>query len=160
MPSQNKDQQIKNQQDRIDEQNFQIQGMQNQIDSLNFDMPILKIAEEILMVPLIGTIDSVKSQKILESILFSIKELESKVIVIDIAGITVVDSSVAAHLIKIAKATKLMGCKSIVSGISPNIAQNIVNLGVDTSDIETTNTLKDSMVKAYNYIGFELVKKN
>ena len=110
------------------------------------------------MVPLVGSMDSEKSQKVMENILINIKVQETKVVIIDIAGITVVDSSVAAHLIKIAKASKLMGCRSIISGISPNIAQNIVNLGVDISNIETTNTLKDSMIKAYKYIGYELKK--
>jgi rsbT co-antagonist protein RsbR len=110
------------------------------------------------MVPLVGSIDSVKSQKIMEDILVSISLQETRVVIVDIAGISAIDSSVAAHLIKIAKATKLMGCRCIISGISPAIAQNIVNPGVDTSDIETTNTLKDSMKKAYNYVGYELTK--
>lgn len=144
---------------QIKSQNEQIKDMQNQIDASHFDIPLLKIAEEVLMVPLVGSMDSVKSQQVMENILLNIKIQETKVVIIDIAGITVVDSSVAAHLIKIAKASKLMGSKSIISGISPNIAQNIVNLGVDISDIETTNTLKDSMIKAYKYIGYELIKK-
>ncbi|MFK2821762.1 STAS domain-containing protein [Arcobacter sp. YIC-80] len=146
------EQQIKNQQSKIND-------LENELAGSKFDIPLLKIAESVLMIPLVGTMDSTKSQKIMEDILLNIKINETKVVVIDIAGITVVDSSVASHLIKIAKATNLMGCRSIISGISPVIATNIVNLGVDTSDIETTNTLKDSMIKAYEYIGYELVKK-
>ncbi|WP_024953617.1 STAS domain-containing protein [Sulfurospirillum arcachonense] len=145
---------------KITSQENRITDLENELEGSRFEIPLLKIAEGVLMVPLMGTMDSVKSQKVMEDILINIKLNETKVVVIDIAGITVIDSSVAAHLIKIAKATNLMGCKSIVSGISPIIATNIVNLGVDVSDIETTNTLKDSMVKAYNYIGYELVKKN
>ena len=140
------------------DQNQRISDLEREVSSSSFDIPLLKIAESVLMVPLVGTMDSVKSQKVMEDILINIKMNETKVVVIDIAGITVVDSSVASHLIKIAKATNLMGCKSIISGISPIIAQNIVNLGVNVSDIETTNTLKDSMVKAYKYIGYELIK--
>ena len=167
MASQNKDlsevQQrnatIQSQNSKIDEQRAEIDDLQEQLIAGRFDLPLLKIAENVLMIPLVGSMDSVKSQKVMEDILLNIKEQATRVAVIDIAGINIVDSSVAAHLIKIAKATRLMGCKAIVSGISPLIAQNIVNLGMDVSDLITTNTLQDAMHKAYELIGFELVKK-
>lgn len=160
-PSSNasKERKITEQTGTIDSQREEIADLKDQISAAKFDLPLLKIADTVLMVPLVGTLDSVKSQKVMEDILINIKLEEIRVLVIDIAGIKVVDSSVAAHLVKIAKATRLMGCKSIVSGISPNIAQSIVNLGVDTSGIETTNTLKDAMTLAYSAIGIELVSK-
>lgn len=142
----------------IASQRSEINEMQEQIESAKFDLPLLKIAEQILMVPLVGAMDSVKSQKVMEDILWNIKQQETKVAVIDIAGVSIVDSSVATHLIKIAKATRLMGCKVIISGISPVIAQNIVNLGMDVTTLETTNTLKDAIFKAYNAVGYTLVK--
>lgn len=155
-----KDRKITEQNDTIDSQREEIADLHDQISAAKFDLPLLKIADSVLMVPLVGSLDSVKSQKVMEDILINIKQEEIRVLVIEIAGIKVVDSSVAAHLVKIAKATRLMGCKSIVSGISPNIAQSIVNLGVDTAGIETTNTLKDAMTLAYSSIGIELRAKD
>lgn len=158
MPLNGQEQELQDKQDRIDVQDKEISDLQDQIEFSKVELPLLRISENILMVPLIGTLDSVSSQKVMEDILFYIKQQATKVVILDIAGITVVDSSVAAHLIKIAKATKLMGCQSIMSGISPVIAQNIVNLGIDVSNIETTNTLQDSMARAYNLVGYEIVK--
>lgn len=149
---------ITSQNNKIDEQKLEIDDLNDQILASRFDLPLLKIAENVLMVPLVGSMDSVKSQKVMEDILVNIKEQATRVAVIDIAGINIVDSSVAAHLIKIAKATRLMGCRAIVSGISPLIAQNIVNLGMDVSDLITTTTLQDAMGEAYKLIGYDLVK--
>ncbi len=124
----------------------------------NMEMPILDISNDIFMIPMIGIIDSVKSQKLMENILENIQVKESKVVVVDISGITTIDSAVAAHLIKITKATKLMGCSSIVSGVSPAIAQTIVNLGIDIETIETTANLKTALSLAFKICKFELVK--
>lgn len=149
---------IASQNSKINEQKTEIDDLNEQIIASRFDLPLLKIAENVLMVPLVGSMDSVKSQKVMEDILINIKEQSTRVALIDIAGINIVDSSVAAHLVKIAKATRLMGCRAIVSGISPLIAQNIVNLGMDVSDLITTTTLQDAMKEAYKLIGYGLVK--
>ena len=113
------------------------------------ELPILQINDDITLVPLIGILDSVKSQRLMESLLHSIKDNTIKIAIIDIEGIAIVDSAVAAHLIKITKATKLLGCQTILSGISPEIAHTMVNLGIDLSDITTTASLKDSLAMAY-----------
>lgn len=131
---------------------FQAQMMEN------MEMPILDISDDIFMIPMIGIIDSIKSQKLMENILENIQIKESKVVVVDISGITTIDSAVAAHLIKITKATMLMGCNSIVSGISPAIAQTIVNLGIDIAHIETTANLKTALAQAFKICNFELSK--
>lgn len=149
---------ILEQENELATQRSEMNELQEQIESSRFDLPLLKIAEQVLMVPLVGVMDSVKSQKVMEDILWNIRQQETKVAVIDIAGVNIVDSSVATHLIKIAKATRLMGCKVIISGISPVIAQNIVNLGVDVTTLETTNTLKDAITNAYKAVGYSLVK--
>lgn len=149
---------IASQNSKINEQKTEIEDLNEQIIASRFDLPLLKIAENVLMVPLVGSMDSVKSQKVMEDILINIKVQSTRVALIDIAGINIVDSSVAAHLVKIAKATRLMGCRAIVSGISPLVAQNIVNLGMDVSDLITTTTLQDAMREAYKLIGYELVK--
>lgn len=131
---------------------FQAQIMEN------MEMPILDISDDIFMIPMIGIIDSVKSQRLMENILENIQTKESKVVVIDISGITTIDSAVAAHLIKITKATMLMGCNSIVSGISPAIAQTIVNIGIDIAHIDTTANLKTALAQAFKICNFELSK--
>lgn len=150
----------------IDRQSDELDAQQNTIDVLNaqiaanrFDLPMLKLSSQILLVPLVGAIDSVKAQTIMRDVLENIRANETRVAVIDIAGIKVVDSSVAAHLIQIAMAANLMGCQAIISGISPQIATNIINLGVDVGDIITTNTLEDAILRAYETMNLELKPK-
>lgn len=111
----------------------------------NMEIPILDISDTTVLVPLIGILDSVKSQKLMESMLASIKQKNIKTAIVDIEGIVIVDSAVAAHFIKITKATKLMGCTTILSGIAPEVAQTIVNLGINLEGINTTSTLKDAL---------------
>lgn len=129
-----------------------ITTMENQAMLISeMEIPILEINNDTTLIPLIGILDSVKSQKLMENILFSIKEKMTKVVIIDIEGIVLVDSAVAAHLIKITKATKLMGCTTILSGIAPEVAQTIVNLGINLDDINTTSTLKDAIKLSLNF---------
>ncbi|MEA1983567.1 MAG: STAS domain-containing protein [Campylobacterota bacterium] len=109
------------------------------------ELPILDINDDVTLIPLIGMLDSVKSQRLMENILYSIKERTTKTLIIDIGGILIVDSAVAAHIIKITKATKLMGCTTILSGIAPEVAQTIVNLGINLDGISTTSTLQDAL---------------
>lgn len=121
------------------------------------ELPVLEIADGLMMIPLIGLIDSTKSQRLMENILLSIKLHEVKVVIIDIQGILIMDSAVAAHIVKITKATKLMGCETIVSGISPEVAQTIVNLGINIENMRTTANLKTALKLAFQTIKFELV---
>jgi len=109
------------------------------------ELPILDISDHVTLIPLIGLLDSIKSQRLMENILYSIKDKSTTTAIIDIGGILVVDSAVAAHLIKITKATKLMGCTTILSGIAPDVAQTIVNLGINLDGINTTSTLQDAL---------------
>jgi len=123
-----------------------ITTMENQATLIaEMEIPILEINQNTTLIPLIGILDSVKSQSLMENILISIKEKTTNVAIVDIEGIIIVDSAVAAHLIKITKATKLMGCTTILSGIAPEVAQTIVNLGINLDGINTTSTLKDAI---------------
>jgi len=124
----------------------------------NMEIPILQMTDGLMMIPLIGLLDSTKSQKLMENILFEIKVKEVKVIIIDIQGISMMDSAVAAHIVKITKATKLMGCEAIVSGISPEVAQTIVNLGINVENMRTTSNLKDAIKLAFKSIKFEIAE--
>ena len=99
---------------------------------------------------------AIRSQRVMQNVLDNIKSEGTKVVVIDIAGVNVVDSSVASHLIKMGLATKLMGATTIISGINPDMATNIVNLGIQTGDTETTNTLEDALKRAYRHVGLKL----
>ncbi|HSG04280.1 MAG TPA: STAS domain-containing protein [Marinobacterium sp.] len=143
--------------EKIEQQQREIEGLQHSIAAAKFELPLLRISQEILMVPLVGAMDSMRSQRVMQNILDNIRSAGTKVIVIDIAGVNVVDSSVASHLIKMGLATKLMGATTIISGISPDMATNIVNLGIQTGDTETTNTLEDALNRAYRHVGLALV---
>ena len=156
MTSAEKSAHIDVQQSTIDSQQSTIDNLNEQIAANRFDLPLLKVTNKMLMIPLVGVIDSAKAQNVMDDILAYIWRNETRVLIMDIAGTNLVDSAVAAHLIKIAKATKLMGCHTIISGLSPIIANNIVNLGVDTGDLNTTNTLEDAMARGFSLIGFEL----
>jgi rsbT co-antagonist protein RsbR len=122
--------------------------------------PTIQLWEEILILPVIGIIDSKRVQEMTDIMLQKIIDTESKIVIMDIQGVPAIDSSVANHLIKITKATSLMGCECILSGISPIIAQTLVQIGADLSGISTTATLKDSFKEALLKLGATLGKKN
>ncbi len=118
--------------------------------------PVTILWDNILMLPIVGVVDSRRAQGIMEAILQKIAEVEAKVIILDILGVLTVDSAIATHLIKITKATKLMGCECIITGISPEIAQTFVQLGIELSEVATRATLKDGLSIAYDIIGVEV----
>lgn len=115
--------------------------------------------EDILMLPIVGTVDSKRAQEIMETMLAKIQETESKVIILDILGVTTIDSKVASHVVKITKACKLMGADAVISGVSSTIAQTLVQLGVDLGGVYTMATLKDAVALAFDMTGFEVVAK-
>lgn len=121
--------------------------------------PVTVLWENILMLPIVGTIDSKRGQEIMETILTKILETEAKTIILDILGIATVDSKVASHLVKITQACKLMGSDCVISGISPAIAQTLVQLGVELGGVYTTATLKDAVVLAFDMTGLEVVSR-
>lgn len=118
--------------------------------------PVIILWQDILGIPIIGTVDSKRAQQIMEAILNKILATESKVIILDILGVPTVDSAVANHILKIARAAKLMGCDCIISGMSPEVAQTLVHLGINVGDIITTTTLKDALVLSFNKLGYEV----
>lgn len=121
--------------------------------------PVTILWKNVLMLPIVGIMDSKRGQEIMETILAKIQALEAKVIILDILGVPVIDSSVANHLIKITSATKLMGCSCIITGISPSIAQAVVSLGVELKDVATRSTLKDGVELAFGILGLEVREK-
>jgi len=124
---------------------------------LSMATPVTSIWDGVLLLPIIGTIDSARAQEIMDVMLQKIQTTESKVILLDILGVATVDSAVAQHIIKITKATKLMGCRCVVTGISSQIAQSLVHLGLDLGDVVTSSTLKNGLIYAFDHLKLRVV---
>lgn len=129
-----------------------------QQDMMELSTPVIKIWNGILAVPLIGTLDSKRTQLIMEKLLEMIVNTSSKVAIVDITGVGTVDTLVANHLVKTATATKLIGAEIIITGISPVIAQTIVHLGVDLSGIITRAIMEDGIKLAMEMCSYKVVK--
>ncbi|MFF7262633.1 STAS domain-containing protein [Streptomyces sp. NPDC008159] len=121
--------------------------------------PVIKLWEGIVAVPLIGTLDSARSQVVMETLLDSIVEQHARFAILDITGVPTVDSLVAQHLMKTVAAARLMGAECIVSGIRPPIAQTIVHLGIDLSSVLTRASLADALAYALRQQGADIVAR-
>jgi len=119
---------------------------------LELSTPVIPIADNILVMPLIGTIDTFRADQIMESILYEVTNHHAEVVIIDITGVPVVDTAVANHLLRTVRAIKLVGGKCILVGIRPEIAQTIVRLNLSFSDLETTSTLKKGLDLAHQML--------
>src|SRR5690349_2463907 len=127
-------------------------GRQQQ-EMMELSTPVVKLWEGILAVPLIGTLDSARTQVVMESLLQRIVDTGAGIAIIDITGVPTVDTLVAQHLIKTVAAARLMGADCIISGIRPQIAQTIVHLGVNLEDVTTKATLADAFLVALKRTG-------
>jgi rsbT co-antagonist protein RsbR len=132
--------------------------VRQQQDMLELSTPVVKLWEGILALPLIGTLDSARTQVVMESLLQKIVETGAEVAIIDITGVPTVDTLVAQHLIKTVTAARLMGADCIISGIRPQIAQTIVHLGVNLSDITTKASLADAFAVALRRSGLTVTR--
>ena len=119
--------------------------LRQQQELLELSTPVVKLWEGVLAVPMIGTLDSSRTQLVMESLLTRIVETGSELAIIDITGVPTVDTLVAQHLLKTVTAIRLMGADCIISGIRPQIAQTIVQLGIDLQGIITKATLADAL---------------
>jgi len=122
-------------------------------------IPVNILWDGVLLVPIVGVLDSERSQNLIESLLETIVRTEARFAILDILGVASVDSAVAAHLIKITRASRLVGCTTIITGISPSVAQSIVQLGIDLGDVVTQGTLRDGLGLAMKGLGFEIRKR-
>lgn len=123
---------------------------------MQMSTPVAAIWDGILLLPIVGIIDSGRANEIMNSVLNKILETHAKVIILDISGVAVVDTAVANHLIKITKASALMGCHCTITGMSPAVAQTIVELGIDAQSITTTANLHDSLKMAFEEVGVSI----
>jgi len=119
-----------------------------QADLLELSTPVIKLWEGVLALPMIGTLDSARTQVVMETLLQRIVDTGSHIAILDITGVPTVDTLVAQHLMKTVTAIRLMGAECIISGIRPQIAQTIVHLGVDLGNITTKANLADALALA------------
>ena len=129
-----------------------------QQELMELSTPVVKLWDGILAVPLIGTLDSARTQVVMESLLQRIVETEATIAIIDITGVPTVDTLVAQHLLRTVAAARLMGADCIISGIRPQIAQTIVHLGVELHGAATKATLADAISMALRQNGWRVTR--
>jgi len=129
-----------------------------QEELLELSTPVIKLWDGVLAVPMIGTLDSNRTQIVMEALLQKIVDTESELAIIDITGVPTVDTLVAQHLLKTVTAIRLMGADCIISGIRPQIAQTIVHLGIDLQGINTKATLADALSLALQKTGWRITR--
>jgi rsbT co-antagonist protein RsbR len=129
-----------------------------QEELLELSTPVVRLWDNVVAVPLIGTLDSARTQVVMENLLQEIVNLGAGIAIIDITGVPTVDTLVAQHLLKAVAAARLMGADCIISGIRPQIAQTIVHLGVDLGDVVTKATLADAFALALKRQGLGVTR--
>ena len=132
--------------------------LRQQQDMLELSTPVVKLWDGILALPMIGTLDSARTQVVMESLLQRIVESSAEIAIIDITGVPTVDTLTAQYLLKTVTAARLMGADCVISGIRPQIAQTIVHLGVDLADIVTKATLADALKYALRQVGLTIAR--
>jgi rsbT co-antagonist protein RsbR len=130
-----------------------------QQEMMELSTPVVKLWEGILALPMIGTLDSGRTQIVMEALLQRIVETGSEIAILDITGVPTVDTLVAQHLLKTVTAARLMGADCIISGIRPQIAQTIVHLGVDLQDVITKSSLADAFALALQRRGMKVARQ-
>ena len=131
-----------------------------QQELLELSTPVVKLWEGILALPIIGTLDSARTQVVMENLLQTVVATNSKYAIIDITGVPTVDTLVAQHLLKTITAARLMGAECIISGVRPQIAQTIVHLGINLEDVTTRARLSDAFALALQMSGRTVVRQN
>jgi rsbT co-antagonist protein RsbR len=132
--------------------------LRQQHEMLELSTPVVTLFDGVLALPLIGTLDSARTQIVMENLLQRIVETGSSIAILDITGVPTVDTLVAQHLLKTVAAARLMGADCIISGIRPQIAQTIVHLGVDLNSVTTKATLADAFSAALRRLGLTVAK--
>jgi rsbT co-antagonist protein RsbR len=126
---------------------------------LELSTPVVKLWDGVVAVPLVGTLDSARTQVVMEKLLQTLVDTGSEHAIIDITGVPAVDTEVAQHLLKTVVAARLMGAECTISGIRPQIAQTIVALGIEFGDIPTKATLADALLHALRGAGLDMVRR-
>lgn len=122
--------------------------------------PVIRVHDRILLLPLIGAIDGRRAEQVTDAVLARTAEEHAKVVLIDIAGVAVVDTNVARSLVSLAASVRLLGTKTVVTGITARVSQTIVRLGIDTSMLETRSSLQQGIALALDLVGKVIVKRS
>jgi rsbT co-antagonist protein RsbR len=120
--------------------------------------PVLQVREQLLILPIVGMIDALRARQLTEGLLRAIRGNRARVVVIDITGVPAVDSAVANHLVQTVDASRLMGATVIVTGLSPEIAQTLVTIGVDLTKMNTVGDLQGGIEEAERLLGYQVVR--
>jgi len=132
--------------------------VRQQREMLELSTPVVQLWDGVLGLPLIGTLDSARTQVVMESLLQRIVDTGARIAIIDITGVPTVDTLVAQHLLKTVAAARLMGADCLISGIRPQIAQTVVHLGLDLATVVTKATLADAFAVALQRVGLSVVR--
>jgi rsbT co-antagonist protein RsbR len=143
----------------LEQQRAQQQLIEAQQQALKeLSTPVIPIMERIIVMPLVGEIDSMRAKDIMRVLLLGIREHRARVVILDITGVPIVDSGVAAHLDKTIQAARLKGARTIITGVSDEVAEAIVDLGIDWSKLDTLSDLRTGLVAALESLGIRLSK--
>jgi rsbT co-antagonist protein RsbR len=134
-----------------------IQAKGVMLDELS--VPVIQVWQDILLLPLVGAIESRRAAQVMENLLESVGRTGAQIVIIDITGVPIVDTSVASYLVRAVQATQLLGCHSILVGISPEIAQTLVGLGVDFSRIITRATLQNGLEYGLKRLCYDVTRR-
>ena len=148
---------LKAEQDKT-EQAFE--ELQNKVDTIEkqqmaiqeLSTPVIEIWDRVITLPVIGIVDSKRSEEMMESILDRVVRTQSKCVIIDITGVDVVDTKTADHFIKMVKAVRLLGAECIITGINPDIAQTLTSIGVDMTQIKTMRSLQNGLKESFKIL--------
>ncbi len=124
---------------------------------LELSTPIMKLWEGIILLPMVGVIDTQRARQLIERLLSAIVKFEAEVAILDLTGVPVVDTQVARHLIKTVNAATMLGCQPLITGISADAAQTLAELGIDLGGVRTRGTLRTGIQEAFQIIGLRVI---
>ena len=121
--------------------------------------PVIKVHDRILLLPIVGTVDTMRAHQIMEAVLLQVVDQQAKVMILDIAGVPVVDTKVADHILKTTAAVQLLGAQTILTGISASVARTVVQLGVEITRMHTRSKLSEGIELALSIVGKKITAK-